>query len=68
MNAYANDPRVRNLSDEDFILFVVDDGNGNHGRVEMEGIIHWAASWAGERPRFYGSRDEAIRSLIGDPQ
>lgn len=65
---YDNDPRVRNLSDEDFTLFVIDDGKGSHGRVECSMPPHWSASWVGEKPRFYGSFDEAIRSLIGDPQ
>lgn len=68
MSAYDNDPRVENLSDDDFILYVVNDGNGNHGRVELSGIIHWAAMWVGEKPRYYASADDAIRSLIGNPQ
>jgi hypothetical protein len=68
VSAYANDPRVKNLSDEDFTLFVVDDGRGNHGRVECSTLPHWSAGWVEERPRFYSSLDEAIRSLIGDPQ
>jgi hypothetical protein len=68
VSAYDNDPRVTNLSDEDFTLYVVDDGNGRQGRVECSMPPHWAASWAGEKPRFHGTFDEAIRSLIGDPQ
>lgn len=69
MSAYDNDPRVTNLSDQDFILFVIDDGRGELGRVEFSRPPHWwAASWPGERLSFYGTRDEAIRSLIGEPQ
>jgi hypothetical protein len=67
VSAYDDDPRVRNLSDEDFTLFVVDNGNGDHGRVECSMPPYWSASWVGEKPRFYDTADEAIRSLIGDP-
>jgi hypothetical protein len=68
MSAYDNDWRVTNLSDEDSAQFIIDDGNGRPGRVERSAPFHWAASWAGERPRYHESRDEAIRWLIGDPR
>lgn len=68
MSAYDNDWRVQNISTEDFGVYVVWDEDGSSGRVEHSTATTWSATWNGGKLRRFGSLDEAIHSLIGDPQ
>lgn len=67
MNAYDNDPRVTRLPNGDFRI---DKGYGVVGTVHDCGAPNpWVASTSVGHPlRWYATADEAIHSLIGDPQ
>jgi hypothetical protein len=77
VSAHDNDPRVVRVSDMDYraansITFGVRLNDGLPGwRVWFEPAIgKWEACREGRRhvAEFYLSADEAVRSLIGDPQ
>lgn len=66
MSAYANDPRVRKVGDDAWYLT---EGSTLAGRVmRVSGGMFEAASEPDrlDNPTF-GTADDAIRSLIGDP-
>ena len=73
MSAYANDPRVKPI---EFGDFSIDEGAADswrRGHVFRQDSGTWAARSAYSEPGEgtvgdFATADEAIRSLIGDPQ
>lgn len=67
MSAYANDPRVHaNAASNQF--YDVNLGDGRTGLVWVQGNGEWVASRDAVTAQVLATADEAIRSLIGDPQ
>lgn len=69
MSAYDNDPRVTMLLDETFHVVVDDERNSKHVCSGALGgfVTHFVGDDKTDGPGF-DTADEAIRSLIGDPQ
>lgn len=70
MSAYDNDSRVRYMDDGGMPVFYVDRPDGGKGRVMQVSGGRYEAADTPDRldsPTF-STADEAIRSLIGEPQ
>ncbi len=70
MNAYTDDPRVtaKSLSGTAFTVDRTDRGYSKPAQVWLRGDGQWVASPEHGVYRDYPTADEAIHSLIGDPQ
>lgn len=67
MSAYGNDDRVTARTGSGNLLDV-DDREGRSGMVWLQGDGRWVASREHGSYARHDTADEAIRSLIGDPQ
>lgn len=69
MNAYANDARVQKVGRDLYLVNVVHSGEHNM-TVYVDHSGWWAADRGLEdyRQGPFGSADDAIKSLIGDPR